>query len=315
MKIGVVGAGAMGSLFGARLVEAGVADVVLLDINRPHIEAIREHGLAFEDGAQTRRVRIRATTSPAEAGPVDFIIFFCKYPDSRQAISDAEAMLTDGTVVWTPQNGIGNVDIITEKVPAARIAKGLTSSTSIQTGPGKIRTNFQGETETFIYPVAGGENDVVKEAASLLTRAGLPTYIADDIDYRIWRKLCVNTTLTALTAAINTPIGSVGESEAGQELMRRIVEEVVAVAQAKGIPLSFEQGYGYVEELRRKAFEHIGSTTGDLHNKKMTEIDAMNGAVVREGRKAGIATPVNETVTNFVHLLEATRGDRLPIAI
>ena len=315
MKIGVVGAGAMGSLFGARLVEAGIGDVVLLDINRPHIEAIRERGLSFEDGTETRTVRIRATTDPEEAGRVDFIILFCKHPDTRKAINDARPMLTDETVVWTPQNGIGNVEIIAEVVPETRIAKGLTSSTSIQSGPGSIRTNFQGETETFIWPVAGGENARVCEAAALLTRAGLPTYLAGDIDYRIWRKLCVNATLTALTAAINTAIGPVGESEYGQWLMRRIVEEVVAVANAKGIPLTFDQGYGYVEELREKAFQHIGSTTGDMHNKKMTEIDAMCGAVVREGRKLGVPTPVNETITNFVHLLEATRGDRLPTAI
>ena len=94
MKIGVVGAGAMGSLFGARLTEAGVADVVLVDVNQAHIDAIREHGLIFEDGGFTRRVPIRATTSPQEAGRVDFIIFFCKYPDSRRAIVDAAAMLS-----------------------------------------------------------------------------------------------------------------------------------------------------------------------------------------------------------------------------
>jgi 2-dehydropantoate 2-reductase len=315
MKIGVVGAGAMGALFGARLVEAGVAEVVLLDVNKPHIEAIRKNGLLFEDGANTRRVRIPATTDPAEAGKVDFVIFFCKYPDSRQAIRDAQAMLTDKTVVWTPQNGIGNVEIIAEVVPERRIAKGLTSATSIQTGPGTIKTNFQGETETFISPVAGGENAVIAEVARLLTEAGLPTFLASDIDYRIWRKLCVNVALTVTTAAINIRIGAVGDSEYGQWLMRRIVEETVAVANAKGIPLTFEDGYGYVQELRLKALHHIGSTTGDMQNKKMTEIDAMTGAVVREGRKLGVPTPVNETLTNLMHLLEATRGERLPIAI
>jgi 2-dehydropantoate 2-reductase len=315
MRIGVVGAGAMGCLFGARLAESGHSDVVLYDVNKPHMDAVREHGLSFEDGSETRTVRIAATSDPAEAGRVDFIVFFCKYPDSRQAIDDARAMLTDDTVVWTPQNGIGNVEIIAGVVPENRIAKGLTSSTSMQIGPGRIRTNFQGETETFIWPVAGGENAVVKEAAAIFTRAGLPTYLADNIDYRIWRKLCVNIALTVLTAALNTPIGSVGESQYGQDLMRVMVEEAVAVAQARGVPLQFDDAYGYVEELRRKAFQHIGSTTGDMQNKKMTEVDAMTGAVVREGRKAGIPTPVNEAVTNFVHLLEATRADRLPIAI
>jgi 2-dehydropantoate 2-reductase len=315
MRIAVVGAGAMGSLFGARLVESGHSDVVLYDVNKPHMEAVREHGLSFEDGSETRTVRIAATSDPADVGKADFIVFFCKYPDSRQAIADARSMLTDDTVVWTPQNGIGNVDIIAEVVPENRIAKGLTSSTSMQTGPGRIRTNFQGETETFIWPVAGGANAVVKEAAAIFTRAALPMYLADDIDYRIWRKLCVNIALTVLTAALNTPIGSVGESQYGQNLMRVMVEEAVAVAQARGVPLQFDDAYGYVEELRRKAFQHIGSTTGDMQNKKMTEVDAMTGAVVREGRKAGVPTPVNEAVTNFVHLLEATRADRLPIAI
>lgn len=315
MRIGVVGAGAMGSLFGARLVEGGHSDVVLLDVNKPHMHAIQQHGLSFEDGAEKRRVRIPATSDPTEAGKVDFIVLFCKHPDTRQAIHDARPMLADHTVVWTPQNGIGNVDIIAEVVPENRIAKGLTSSTSIQTGPGQIRTNFQGETETFMWPVAGEVSEIMREAGAIFTVAGLPTYLANDIDYRIWRKLCVNITLTVLTAAINTAIGPVGESEYGQLLMRKMVEEAVAVAQAKGIPLAFEDGYGYVEELREKAFHHIGSTTGDMQNKRMTEVDAMTGAVVREGRKVGVPTPVNEAMTNLLHILEATRADRLPIAI
>ena len=315
MRIGVVGSGAMGSLFGARLVESGHSDVVLLDVNKPHMDAIRDHGLSFEDGSETRRVRIMATTDPAEAGKVDFIVFFCKHPDTRKAINDARPMLADHTVVWTPQNGIGNVEIIAEVVPEHRIAKGLTSSTSIQTGPGQIRTNFQGETETFMWPVAGEVSEIMREAGAIFTSAGLPTYLASDIDYRIWRKLCVNITLTVLTAAINTAIGPVGESEYGQSLMRTMVEEAVAVARAKGIPLQFSDAYAYVEELREKAFQHIGSTTGDMQNKRITEVDAMTGAVVREGRSVGVPTPVNEAITNLVHILEATRADRLPIAI
>lgn len=314
MKVVIVGAGAMGSLFGARLAEAG-SKPVLVDINRPHIEAIQAQGLSFEDGPETRTVKLVATADCGEAGKADFIVLFTKHNDTRQAINDARPILTDETFVWTPQNGIGNAEIIAEVVPRNRIAKGLTSSTAIQTGPGRIRTNFQGETETFMYAVEGDAHPVLDEAAALFTSAGLPTYLTSDIDYRIWRKLCVNTTLTAITAAINTAIGSVGESQAGQDLMRKVVEEVVAVARAKGVPLEFDDAFGYVEALRSKAFNHIGSTTGDMQKGKATEIEAMNGAVVREGQKLGIATPFNEAVANFVRLLEATRSERLPIAI
>ena len=163
---------------------------------------------------------MKATTDHAEAGPVDVIIFFVKHPHTRQAIRDARPMMHERTYVWTPQNGVGNVELIAEIVPESRIAKGLTSSTSVVTAPGRIVNNFRGTTETFIWPVDGGSHAPLAELAELMTHAGLPTYLAPDIDYRIWRKLCVNTTLTALTAAVNTAIGPIGESEAGQRLMR-----------------------------------------------------------------------------------------------
>lgn len=311
MKIGVVGSGAMGSLFGARLIEAG-ADVVLVDTDRPHIEAMQERGLTFDDGGETRQIPVKATADHAGAGPVDLIIFFVKHPHTRKAIRDAQPMMHAGTYVWTPQNGVGNVELIAEIVPESRIAKGLTSSTSVVTAPGRIVNNFRGTTETFIWPVDGGDHAPLAELAELMTHAGLPTTLAPDIDYRIWRKLCVNTTLTALTAAINTAIGPIGESEAGQRLMRAIVEEVVAVANAKGIPLTFEDGFGYVEELRAKAFEHIGSTTVDMQGHRPTEIEAMNGAVAREGARLNIPTPANAVVADIVRILEATRPNRLP---
>jgi 2-dehydropantoate 2-reductase len=311
MKIGVVGSGAMGSLFGARLVESG-ADVVLVDTDRAHIAAMQEHGLIFDDSGETRSIRVKATASHAEAGPVDLIIFFVKHPHTHQAIRDAQPMMHERTYVWTPQNGVGNVELIAEIVPESRIAKGLTSSTSVVTSPGRIVNNFRGTTETFIWPVDGDSHGPLVQLTELMTHAGLPTFLAPDIDYRIWRKLCVNTTLTALTAAINTAIGPIGESEPGQRLMRAIVEEVVAVANAKGIPLRFEDGFGYVEELRAKAFEHIGSTTVDMQAHRPTEIEAMNGAVAREGRRLNIPTPVNTVVAEMVRILEATRPNRLP---
>jgi 2-dehydropantoate 2-reductase len=317
MRIGVVGAGAMGSLFGARLVEAGARreDVVLVDINRPHIEAMQARGLIFEDGAETRTVAVNATADHGRAGKADLIVLFCKHPQTPQAIRDAIPMMHEETYVWTPQNGIGNVELIAEIVPGGRIAKGLTSSTSIVTAPGRIRTNFQGATETFIWPVDGGEHPRLAEVAELLTAAGLPTTLAPDIDYRIWRKLCVNTSLTALTAAVNTAIGPIGESEAGQRLMRAIVAEVVAVANARGIGLQFDDAFGYVEDLRHKAFAHIGSTTMDMQAGRPTEIEAMCGAVVREGERLGIATPANAVIADIVRILEATRAQRLPVPV
>lgn len=317
MKIGIVGAGAMGSLFGARLIEGGARrdDVILVDIDRPHIAAMQERGLIFDDGGATRTVSVNATADHAGAGKADVIVLFCKHPQTWQAIRDAIPMMRDDTYVWTPQNGIGNVELIAEIVPSCRIAKGLTSSTSMVTAPGRIKTNFHGTTETFIQPLDGGVHKRLEELAELLTASGLPSTLAPDIDYRIWRKLCVNATLTALTAITNTAIGPVGESEAGQRLIHTIVNEVVAVANAQGIGLQFEDAFGYVEGLRRKAFEHIGSTTMDMQAKRPTEIEAMCGAVAREGARLGVSTPANAVVADIVRVLEATRAGRLPGSI
>jgi 2-dehydropantoate 2-reductase len=314
MKIAVLGAGAMGSLFGARLAEAG-CDVTLVDVNREHVEAINRNGLVFDDGGRRRVVAITAHADPGSVGPVDLIVLFCKHLHTRAAMASAAPMITPDTYVWTIQNGIGNVEIINEFVPATRIAKGLTSVTAIIEGPGAVATNFKGESETFLQPIDGARHPALDEVATTFTRAGLPTHLAPDIDYRIWRKLVVNCSLTVLSAAANVGIGPVGESPAGQRLLRTIVEEVVAVARAAGAPLELLDALAYMEDLRAKAFDHVGSTTVDLQRGRATEIDAMNGAVVREGARLGVPTPANGVIAEFIRLIEATRTARLAPSI
>lgn len=300
----------MGSLFGARLAEAG-QNVALVDVKKAHIEAIRTDGLGFEDEAGFRRVKINATLDAGSVGLVDLIILFCKYPHTRAAIAASRPMIGPDTYVWTLQNGIGNIDIIAENCPRNRISKGLTSVTAIIKAPGHVLTNFQGESETFAWPLDGGHHPKLEQATKILSTAGLPAYLAPDIDYRIWRKLVVNASLTVVSAATNLGIGAVGESEPGQRLLRAVIGEVVQVAQANGVALQLDDAIAYMEELRRKAFDHVGSTTVDLQNRRPTEIDAMSGAVVREGQRVGIPTPVNQTMAELVRLIEATQSLRL----
>lgn len=314
MRIAIVGAGAMGSLFGGLLARSGL-DVTLIDVNEAHVDAIRAHGLSLDVGQGARAIEVAATTEPASVGPVDLVVVFCKYLHTAQAIRNARPMITPMTYVWTLQNGIGNVELIAEVVARDRIVKGLTTATAILRGPGAVMTNFHGETETFLWPLDGGPHPGLDAVAAAFTRAGLPAYRAPDIDYRIWRKLVINAGLTVLSAAVNVGIGPVGESAAGQELLRAIVGEVVAVAQAAGVPLALEDALAYQEELRRRAFDHVGSTTIDLQRGRLTEIDAMCGAVVREGRRLGIDTPTNLALTRIVKLIEASRPHRLPTPI
>ncbi len=301
----------MGSLFGARLAMAG-NDVALVDVDRSHVGAINKNGLEFDDGSGSRRIPIMATTDPASIGKVNLIVLFCKYPHTRAAVTGARPMIGPNTYVWTLQNGIGNVDVIAETIARERIVKGLTSVTAIATGPGRVITNFRGESETFAWPLDNQQHALIAEATKLFTAAGLPAYLAPDIDYRIWRKLVVNAGLTVLSAVVNVGIGPVGEPEPGRRLLRAIVTEVVAVARANNVQLELDDAMNYMEELRHKAFEHVGSTTVDMQAKRPTEIDSMSGAVAREGKRLGIPTPTNEVIADIVRLLEATRLSRLP---
>ena len=314
MKIAIVGAGAMGSLFGGHLAMAGT-DVTLVDIDAAHVDAICRDKLAMRVGEEEHKVAVKATTDPADVGAVDAIVMFCKYRHTADAIRAAGLMIADDTVVWTLQNGLGNVDLIADAVPLDRIAKGLTSMTAVMEGPGRVATEFRGQSESFLWPAGGEPNAAMERIVATFTAAGLPAYLDPDIDYRIWRKLVVNAGVTILSAAVNVGIGPVGEAEAGQRLLRATTEEVVAVAQAAGVPLDFDDAFGYLEELREKAFTHVGSTTIDLQGGRPTEIDAMCGAVVREGRRYGVPTPTNAVLTDIVKLIEETRQTRLPTPI
>lgn len=314
MRFGIVGAGAMGSLFGGYLADAGF-DVTLVDIDEAHVGAIRKNGLILDKGDGPKAVAVEATTDPASVAPVDLLVVFCKYLSTEAAVSAAQAYVTGETYVWTLQNGIGNVEILQRHFDDSRIVKGLTSATGIIEGPGMVSTNFVGETETYLWPIDGGKHPGLDEAARILTEAGLPTARASDIDYRIWRKLVINVTLTVLAGIMNTRIGAVYETEPGRALCEEIVRETVAVAQAAGVPLQLDDAFGYLDALSKAAVNHIGSTTVSLQKKQRTEIDAMNGAVVREGERLGVETPVNRTIARVVRLVEETAAARLSPSI
>lgn len=314
MKFGIVGAGAMGSLFGGYLADAGF-DVTLVDIDEVHVGAIRDKGLILDKGDGAKAVAIEATTDPASVAPVDLLIVFCKYLNTDAAVTAAQAYVSDDTYVWTLQNGIGNVDVLKQHFKDRQIVKGLTSATGIIEGPGVVSTNFKGETETYLWPIDGGKHPRLDEAARILTEAGLPTTRAPDIDYRIWRKLVINVTLTVLAGIMNTRIGAICETEPGRALCDELLRETVSVAQAAGVPLELDDAINYLDTLSKAAVNHIGSTTVSLQKKQRTEIDTMNGAVVREGERLGVETPVNRTITRIVKLVEETAAERLSPSI
>ena len=310
MKIAVVGAGAMGSLFGGRLAEAG-EDVWLIDVWKEHVAAIQANGLGFSEQGRTRQIPVNATTSPADAGAVDLVVVFVKHNETNDAIRQAAPLIAGHTVVLSLQNGIGNIDIIRVVVPAEQVVMGLTTLTSIVRGPGRIEANFRGRGETYVWPVSGTVTDSLDRAVAAMSRAGLHTEISPDVEFRIWRKLLINTSLTALSAAVPLRVRDLLGHPSARELIEATTREVVEVAQKKGIPLSLEDGMDYLYRVAEEARDHIGSMTIDITSGRKTEIEAINGAVVREGERVGIPTPANRFVYNIIRLIEDTYDVRV----
>lgn len=309
MKIAIIGAGAMGSLFGGLL--ARVTDTCLYDVNTAHIDAINQQGLIMSQGDTRNVVKVRATTKAAELGLMDVVIIFVKYLFTRSAMKDAMvSAVGPGTMVLTVQNGLGNVDIIKEFVPASQIVYGFTTLTSDLKGPGHIEMTTTQKVPTCIWPLNGVVTDNLRRLRDLMNQADLNTEITKDVDRQIWEKLMVNTSLNTLCALLRQNVTGIIDTPSSYEIAKQIIFEVADVANAKGINLNRQEGLEHVIKVTRSVPEHVPSMAIDLKNKKQTEIAVLNEAVAAEGKRLGIPTPMLETVARMVRAIE-TNYDRL----
>lgn len=301
MRIAVVGAGAMGSLFGGLLAEAG-EDVVLVDIWEEHVRAINERGLHIKGVSGDRVVRVRATTKHAEVGVVDLMLIQVKSYATEKAIRDALPMIGERTVVLTLQNGLGNVEKIAAVVGRERVLAGTTAHGATVLGPGEIY--HAGRGPTVIGEVDGRITDRVKAIAATFNRAGIETEVTDNIMGAIWTKMLANVAINALTAITGLYNGELLELEETKAVMLKAVDEAVAVAKAMGIKLLVEDPHEFVLGIARATATNKSSMLQDVERGRRTEIDAINGMIVHYGRELGIPTPVNEVLVAAVKGIE-----------
>lgn len=301
MRIAVVGAGAMGCLYGGHLAETGV-DVSLVDIWREHVDAINEKGLHMTGVSGDRVVHVPATTDPESVGKVDLMLLFVKSYDTAQAMRDSGSLIGDDTYVLTLQNGLGNLEAITETVGAGRVLGGMTSHGSTLVGPGEIR--HAGVGPTVIGTLDEGSRSMVEKIAETFNDAGLQTRVGGDVRSDIWGKVLVNLGINALTALTGLRNGQLLEIPELRLLMRLAVEEGMMVAEADGVDLGPLDHLAHVYEVAEATGANRSSMLQDVDRRRRTEIDALNGAVVRLGEKLGVKTPVNRALTALVKGLE-----------
>jgi 2-dehydropantoate 2-reductase len=305
MKIAIIGSGAMGSLFGGRLSLAG-QDVVLYDVYREHVQAVSSAGLAIEDAAtgEVTVARPRASAEPASVAGADVMIIFVKSTSTEAAAAQFAPLAGRETIVLTLQNGLGNEEIIRRHFGPDRTAAGVTSQGATFLGPGRIRHAGRGPTH---IGMGKGKGDRLAGLCAALTAAGFETRIEEDVAGLVWSKLIINVGINALTAILGVSNGKLLDSDEIKAVMADLVAEAAAVARARGITLTYADPLAVVFDVARRTGANRSSMLQDFDRGRATEIDVMNGAIVREASGLGIPVPVNETVTRLVKSIEAAR--------
>ena len=304
MKVAILGAGAMGCLYGGMLAEAG-HEVVLVDVWQDHVEALNTSGLVIEESGQERRIEnLRAVTRPSEAGVCDLVVVFVKATLTEQAMREALCLVGERTMVLTLQNGLGNVEKLNAAAGAPHVVAGTTGHGSTLLGPGRIR--HAGKGETIIGEQSGERSERIAALASAFERAGIVTKISENVMGLIWTKLIVNVGINALTAVTGLKNGQLVDYPETEALMREAIDEASAVAKAKGIRFEVDDPFEHTRSIARKTAGNRSSMLQDVLNKRRTEISVINGAVVEEGERLGIAVPVNTVLTRLISVREKT---------
>lgn len=298
MKITILGAGAMGSLYGAML-SKGENEVWLLDIAQDHVNAINKKGLLVEsDGIFKAYQNLKATTNPEAIGISDLVIIFVKSTFTRQAVESNLAVFGPKTMILTLQNGLGNVEEIKKATNQGHIIAGTTAHGATLLEYGKIR--HAGVGKTIIGELDGRLTSGINQLKEDFQQCGLETEVSDNVMGILWDKLLVNVGINAITGLVALENGKLAEIQALEEIMTLAVEEGMAVAHKKGIKLISEDPVAHTKAVCLATAKNKSSMLQDILNHRKTEIDRINGAIVNEGLTLGIQTPVNMVLTNLI---------------
>jgi 2-dehydropantoate 2-reductase len=303
VKVCVVGCGAVGSLFAANLAQLEDVEVWAYDLDDEHVTAINQHGLRLS-GAGDVVGEVRATTKAYDVPECEFGIVATKAMHTGDAVQAVAAALAQGSVA-SVQNGVGNEEAIAEHVP--KVIRGTTFPAGRIVEPGHVQWDVKGDTTLGPFEPSPAPMGDVERLAEACTRAGLPTNAVADARGPQWRKVIFNAATNPVGALTRLTHGRVCEREDLRLLVSALVDEGKAVAAAMGVELDADP-----EELidhaakPEVAYDHKASMLQDVEARRRTEVDYLNGGIVRFGREHGVPTPLNEAITALVKGLESS---------
>lgn len=302
----IVGAGAMGCLFAARLARAGTA-VTLVDVDRERLAAIARDGLRLIDDTGEHAVPVQARLAADLAGPADLVIVFTKGVHTRAAAASVARLAATAPTVLTLQNGVGNAELIAETFDPALIVVGTAHvPADLQPPNGVVSKGFAHVGLGGYRPEARRRAEAV---AGALRGAGFAAEMAGDVDAVIWEKLAFNAALNALAMVTRSRNGEL-DTPPARNIAARLLRETVAVAAARGVGLDEAAIWRTVENALADHAHHKASMLQDREAGRPSEIDFINGAVVREGSRLGVDTAANAVLADLVRFAELADGRR-----
>lgn len=304
MRVGIVGAGALGSVVGGLLWEAGV-DVVLIRRNREVVDLTSKNGLHLDGVSGDRVVRPRIVADPTDAGTVDLALVLVKSYDTEAAVPAVATVLADDGMVLTLQNGLGNHEVLGAAFPG-RALLGITTIGALTVRPGYVRHTGFGQTH--LGELDGSPGERTRAAAEVLAKMNAgPVHQVENAVGCVWSKLIINAAINASATLLEVRNGDLISSQAGRDLIHEVVEECLSIVRARGISLIFDDPEERVVAVCEGTAQNLNSMLQDIRAGRRTEIDFINAAVAREGERLGIPAAANRTLALLVKALESRR--------
>lgn len=300
MRIAVIGAGAMGSIYGGHLSLHN--EVYLVDTAAPVVEHICKEGLKLEENGGDVLYHPQAVTSTDGLEPVDLVILFVKSLFSRAALSGNKSLIGPDTYVMTLQNGSGHEDILGEFVDQDHIIIGTTEDNGAILGLGHVRHGGEGNTN--VGMLVEDKDAFLPKLKEAFDCCGFNVKIHANIQQLIWDKLFTNVSLSAVTGILQVDMGYIAGNAHAWAMTTRLIKEAVAVAKAMGLQADEEEIVAKVKKTSEMSPNGCTSIRADLRDGRKSEVDTISGSVVRAAAKVGVEVPCHEFVVNMVHAME-----------
>ena len=300
MRIAVIGAGAMGSIYGGRLSLHN--EVYMVDTSAAVVDHISREGICLEEPDGVHVYRPKAVTSTEGLEPVDLIVLFVKSLYSKAALSGNPCLIGPDTYILTLQNGCGHEDILSEFVPRERIIIGTTQDNGAALGPGHVRRGGTGHTN--VGMLTGDDKRFFPRMAEAFGSCGFELEIHSDIRQLIWNKLFTNVSLSAVTAILQVDMGYITSNAHAWNMTVQLIHEAAAVARAMGLEADDEAIIAEIKAVSERTPRGCTSIRADLRDGRRSEVDTISGSVVRAAQKYGVAVPTHRFVVEMVHAME-----------